>query len=75
MSVCASCSIPTMVGGGLVKDGKLKKCNKCKDKCTCKCKCKVKGSCKVKKDKAPTQKSSGVSTLRKDSKKKRIVTM
>lgn len=47
MTVCMSCSMPTMVGGG-VKSGKnpLKKCKKCKGACTCNCKCKVKGSCK-----------------------------
>ena len=42
MTVCASCTLPAMTGGG----NKNNNC-KCKKKeCKCKCKCKVKGSCK-----------------------------
>lgn len=45
MTVCMSCSMPMMAGGG--KSAKqTKKCTKCKGACTCNCKCKVKGSCK-----------------------------
>lgn len=50
MTVCMSCSMPTMVGGGKsakqTKTKDDKKCTKCKGACTCNCKCKVKGSCK-----------------------------
>ena len=57
MTVCMSCSMPMMAGGG-VKSGKNppKKCKKCKGACTCICNCKVKGACKKANTKKPSTK-------------------